>query len=71
MPLWAGEARGQQVVLVGRSAVSRPSSTVAIIPHSAHEIRQNVTLCSVFPASKTVTMPSLPPVVSRHHIGYM
>src|SRR6185312_15827413 len=32
--------------LSGRSAVRRPSSTVAIMPHSGSQIRQNVGLCS-------------------------
>jgi anaerobic selenocysteine-containing dehydrogenase len=30
----------------GRSATSRPSSTVATMPHSGSQIRQNVIFCS-------------------------
>ena len=51
MPFGQANPADSGCCLSGRSAVSRPSSTVAIMPHSGSQIRQNVTLCSTFAAS--------------------
>ena len=47
MPFWHANPADSGCSLSGRSATSLPSSTVAIMPHSGSQIRQNVGLCSV------------------------
>jgi hypothetical protein len=47
MPFWQAKPDDRGWSLSGRNATSRPSSTVAIIPHSGSQIRQNVALCSI------------------------
>ena len=47
MPFWQAKPADSGWSLSGRSAASRPSSTVAIMPHSGSQIRQKVGLCSI------------------------
>jgi len=47
MPFWQANPADSGCSLSGRNATSFPSSTVAIMPHSGSQIRQNVGLCSV------------------------
>jgi hypothetical protein len=46
MTFWHAKPADSGWSLSGRSAMSRPSSTVAIMPHSGSQIRQNVVFCS-------------------------
>ena len=54
MPFWQAKPADSGCSLSGRSATSRPSSTVAIMPHSGSQIRQNVGLCSITGATTTI-----------------
>jgi hypothetical protein len=47
MPFWHANPDDSGCSLSGRNATRRPSSTVAIMPHSGSQIRQNVGLCSI------------------------
>src|SRR2546427_5458138 len=47
IPFWQAKPDDSGCSLSGRSAMSRPSSTVAIIPHSGSQIRQNVGFWSI------------------------
>ncbi len=47
MPFWQANPADNGWSLSGRSATSRPSSTVATMPHSGSQMRQKVALCSI------------------------
>ena len=51
MPFWQAKPAESGWSLSGRRAVRRPSSTVATMPHSGSQIRQNVVLCSMVDAT--------------------
>ena len=52
MPFWQANPADSGWSLSGRSETSRPSSTVAIMPHSGSQIRQNVGFCSASDSSR-------------------
>ena len=56
MPFWQAKPDDSGWSLSGRSAISLPSSTVAIMPHNGSQIRQNVVLCSVTDATWTTIL---------------
>ena len=56
MPFWQANPDDSGWSLSGRSATSRPSSTVATMPHSGSQIRQNVGLCSITGATPTTIL---------------
>ena len=47
MPFWQAKPADSGCSLSGRRDTSRPSSTVAIMPHNGSQIRQKVGLCSI------------------------
>jgi hypothetical protein len=56
MPFWHANPADSGCSLSGRSATRRPSSTVATIPHSGSQIRQNVGLFSITGATLTTIL---------------
>ncbi len=60
MPFWQAKPDDSGWSLSGRSATKRPSSTVAIMPQSGSQIRQNVGLCAI-----TAMTPSSAPAASN------
>ena len=56
MPFWQAKPDESGWSLSGRKATSLPSSTVAIMPQSGSQIRQNVALCSVNGATQTTIL---------------